>query len=147
MTFEELLALPVKKSDKDANCLMGGGYYSHIAMDDPLGHGWYEEWENVPRVDIHYLEDFCYDGRRTWTLGYVQLDGHTVLMFKNAGREGDDHTGYVVFDKSRFRELQLYLKDLVDIHQEDVTVTSLLADAGNFEKFYGDTIHTPFIRH
>lgn len=146
MTFEELLALPVKKSDKDANCLMGH-YYNHLGGEDTHGQGWYDEWQDVPRVDIHYLEDFCYDGRRTWTLAYLQLDGHTVMMFKNAGREGDDHSGAVIFDESRFRELKVYLNDLIDIHEEDVTMTSLLADAGSYESFYGDSIHTPFVYH
>ena len=146
MNFRELLALPVKKSDKDANALLGHRN-QHLEMADPLGQGWYEEWQNADRIVVNYLEDFCYDGRRTWTLGYVQFDGYTIMVFKNAGREGDDHYGSRVFDVSRFREMEYYLRDLIEIPEPEVAQTSLDADAGDFEEFYSDSIHTPFERH
>lgn len=146
MTFEELMKLPVQKSDQDANALLGHRY-NHLQMDDPLGHGWYVEWQNVEGLEFKYLEDFCYDGRRTWTLCFVEYHGVPFMMFKNAGREGDDHYDSAVFSAAILKDVQDLLVSLLDSSREDANVFSLKGDASDFEEFYGDSIHTPFVHY
>lgn len=146
MNFAELMKLPVKKSDKDANALLGH-HYNHLRVEDTLCQGWYAEWQNVEGLEFKYLEDFCYDGRRTWTLCYVEFHGEPFMMFKNAGREGDDHSGSVVFNLAILKDVQSLLLSLIEYPRDEVKITSLTSDASSFEEFYSDSIHTPFVRH
>lgn len=144
MNFKELLTLPVEKSDRDANALLVR-YTSLLPFGD-FDAGWYLALQDVPRIEIKYLKDFCYDGRRTWTLGYVEFDGTVVMMFNKAGREGDDHYDAAHFDKEKVVEMTTYLIGLIE-EPSDFKVASLEDDAQLFEEFYGDSIHTPFERY
>lgn len=144
MNFKELLSLPVEKSDRDANTLLVR-YTSLLPFGD-FDVGWYAGLQDVPRIEIKYLKDFCYDGRRTWTLGYVEFDGTAIMMFNRAGREGDDHYDAAYFDKEKVVEMTTYLLSLIE-EPSDFKVSSLEDDAGSFEEFYGDSIHSPFERY
>lgn len=144
MNFKELLSLPVEKSDRDANILLGN--YSSLLPFGGFDAGWYLALRDVPRIEFKYLKDFCYDGRRTWTLGYVEFDGTMIMMFNRAGREGDDHYDAAYFDKQKVVEMTTYLIGLIE-EPSDFKVSSLEDDAGPFEEFYGDSIHTPFERY
>lgn len=144
MNFKELLTFPVEKSDRDANAVLVS--YTSLLPFGNFDADWYLALMDVPRIEVKYIKDFCYDGRRTWTLGYVEFDGVVVMMFKKAGREGDDHYDAVYFDKEKVVEMTTYLLGLIEEPSEFET-TSLEDDSDSFEEFYGDSIHTPFERY
>jgi hypothetical protein len=92
------------------------------------------------RIWIRLLKDFCFDGRRIWRLGTVWLDGSPVMVFKNAGREGDDHVGRVITDEVKFFELCMVIREMAplditqtnDFHSADKEIPDLANFYGNY---------------
>lgn len=144
MNFKELLNYPVEKESSDVFVLMGF-YYNHLYQDINRDNLDYDELLKQTRVKIKYYKDFCFDGRRVWKLYSVWLDDKLVMVCKNAGREGDDHTGNAVFDKELYKELNAFIKSFEINDEEDHLEQASLEDsADNFFEFYSNRLDGVF---
>lgn len=142
MKFAELLKMPVQYVDNDAYILTGF-YYTHLDYIDDL-YSLDESFREQTRISIHYLKDFCFDGRRVWRLYYVKFDGQLVMICKNAGREGDDHYGHKIFNKDVYLEMLRFIKSFEFSDDTEYHVACLDDDATEFESFYGNSLSGVF---
>lgn len=146
MNFKELMEHPVQREDNDVFVLMGC-YYSYLYEGIDQYNLDHDKLKEQGRVKIKYYKDFCFDGRRVWMLYSVWLDDKLVMICKNAGREGDDHTGFAVFDKELYGELNKYIKSFEFNQEEDhLKVSSLEDSADDFYHFYSNSLSDEFQR-
>lgn len=144
MNFKELMDYPVEKVEKDCNVLFGY-YYNHVDGIDRWSLN--EDFQNQDKIKIHYLKDFCFDGRRVWQLYYVTFEDSLVMFCKNAGREGDDHSGKAVINSDVYIEMLKYIKSFEKIDFEADYQSNLEEDASEFISFYGNTLDGYFERY
>ena len=79
-------------------------------------------------VEIRYYKYYNFDGRRIWKVAGVYFEGNPVMIFQNAGREGDDAFNRFITDVDNYKDMCNYLnsiygqmpheKDIVDIEEE-----------------------------
>lgn len=139
MNFKELMEFPIQYEDNDVSVLMGC-YYSYL--DDnidrySLDH---EALKLQERVKIKYYKDFCFDGRRVWRLYSVWLDNQLVMLCKNAGREGDDHSGFVIFNAELYKNLNAFILTFTNSPVSTFKVTQLDENADEFYSFYSNSV-------
>lgn len=146
-TFKELMENPIESVDNDF-CVLMGCYYNHLEEDIDQYRMDYDKIKAQDRVEIRYYKDWCYDGRRVWKLYSVWLDGELVMMCKNAGREGDDHSGRAIFNKELYVQLVQYIKTFeYPTVQDDIgDCVNLEDNADHFETFYSETLKGYFER-
>ena len=110
---------------------------------------WIEE-EKVPRVEILYYKDFCFDGRRVWILASVKFDGKFVMVTQNAGREGDDYVKRFITNRPLYNTLVEYIRTLTRAVSEDISKcdeVSINKDTCGLTCFYGSYLDDEFRRH
>ena len=134
-----------EKIDMDINHL-NGFYYNHVPEISELDCGVYIEDGKNTRVFIHYYKDYCFDGRRTWTLAAVKLDDTFVMITQNAGREGDDHAIKFVTNSSKYIEMIAYIRTLLPNDEPEVVVSSVSPndDIKELVDFYGNKLDGDF---
>ncbi len=88
------------------------------------------------RLVNNVIHSVCFDGERSWTLGYLSLDNQPFLIYQNAGRGGYDHYQSFITDAKLFKECELYLISLKAINEENgnhiFDVNAELPDALDF---------------
>ena len=141
MNFKELLDYPVEKVETDCRVLFGH-YYNHVDGLDRWSLK--DDFENQDKIKIHYLKDFCFDGRRVWKLYYVTFEDDVVMFCKNAGREGDDHHGKAILNTDLYFSMLGYIKSFEQVGFE-VNYTFKLEDAADdFVYFYNNHLTDTF---
>lgn len=85
-------------------------------LEEHLGDDIYD-WEfnkidhkKVGWIKIKYYQNYCFDGERTWSLGSVWFHDKPVMIIRNAGRGGQDHTSRLVTDEAVYLDMISYLK-------------------------------------
>ena len=134
---EDIYAMPVEDIYSDLSSL-NGCYYSHIPEVDiysiPEG--------SVERVEIREIKYVDFDGRRIWNLSTIWFDEKPVMIFQNAGREGDDHAKRFITDFDLYTEMVSYLISLQKpdiMHSDIIDPTEKRNDLDNF---YGCSLDT-----
>ncbi len=99
----------------------------------------YDAAEEEGRVVIKTIADICHDGRRTWTLQTVWLDGEPVMVVNSSGRDGDEYHSRFITNLELFTRMVNYLRTFVrgqvdGYVQEDMAIPAMT-------EFYGGTIH------
>lgn len=145
MKPEELYARQPESVDKDVNRLFGF-YYNHIPEIEEHEHNGYIEDGKNDRVTFNIYKDYCFDGRRTWTLAAVKFDSEFVMVIQNAGREGDDCTGRFITDKPKYDEMVAYIKTLLPAGEDvsDCDVVDKADDIPGLAVFYGNNLDGVF---
>lgn len=147
MNFKKLLESPVEEESKDIGILFGS-YYNHVDPEIDQYTLDFDKVENQDRIKLKYYKYFSFDCRRYWALYSVWFDEELVMICKNAGREGDDHTGRAVFDESALKGMISYIKSFEKApYSETEDLVSLDDDATSFESFYGNNLTGYFERH
>ena len=146
MTPRQIYEMPAERADKELSCLVGC-YYNHIPE---VGDHW-GDWLwgfKQDRVEIKYIKDFYYDGRRIWRLATVWFDGNPIMIIQNAGREGDDHRAKFVTDLDGYIKMVGYIASLLpNEYRESVKTVSIEDDLPELTEFYGQRLDDPFHRH
>lgn len=95
-----------------------------------------EESRNT-RVEIR--EHFYYDcdGTRYIQISSVWLDGHPVMIFREAGRGGKDEYDRFITDRGRFVEMVSYLSTLLCIREDSEEIVDPLKDDPRLTRIYG----------
>ena len=98
------------------------------------------------KVEIKYYVDYCFDGRRTWTLASVWYINKPVMIIQNAGREGDDCVSRFITNEKLYYKMVEYLKsliqrkeeitDLLDENEENPSLTNFYSYS--IEEFYDE---------
>lgn len=148
-TANELYAMVPKLTTHEISNLVGH-YFNHIeeveCSGDLRSELCYAEDKNT-RIQIRYIKDHCYDGRRTWTLATVWLDHNPVMIIQNAGREGDDHSRRFITDRARFIDMCVYIRSLINENDpsgiEEIDPDEEMSD---LTCFYGRSLYDSF-RH
>lgn len=112
---------------------LAGCYYNHIEECELLHDG--ELYEiDTDRIEIRFIMDFSYDGRRVWQLATVWLDGEPVMITQNAGREGDDFSQRFITDQGLFFSMCDHIRSLIseknkklleDLYEMDEEISGL----------------------
>lgn len=99
------------------------------------------------KVEIKYYVDYCFDGRRTWTLASVWYINQPVMIIQNAGREGDDCVDRFITNEKLYYKMVEYLKsliqrkeeitDLLDENEENPSLTNFYSH--RLEEFYDES--------
>lgn len=88
-------------------------------------------------IDIRYLANVCFDGRRTWTLATVWYKHSPVMVITSSGRDGDEYHERYVTDSVVFHQL-LYC---FWIHQTGPAVIDANVPLAELTEFYNATLH------
>jgi len=146
MKPSELYKREVEKVDNKIEHLFGH-YYNHVPEIHQFDEGYWIENDPTEDIEIHYFKDFCFDGRRTWTLAGVKFRGEWVMITQNAGREGDDHTARFVTNIEVYNNMLNHIQSLIVgdeeplTHQVDVDV-----DIEGLGSFYSNSLDGVFKR-
>ena len=65
------------------------------------------------RIETKYYVDYCFDGRRTWTLASIWFDSTPIMIIQRAGREGDDHYNRFITNVEGFHKMVKYIRSLI----------------------------------
>ncbi len=95
--------------------------------------------EELKRVEIRYYQDYCFDGRRTWTLASVFFDNTPVLIFQRAGREGRDHQGHFITNRHAFNLMEAFFRSLLPPPPDGETFDPA-EDVPTLDTFYGHSL-------
>lgn len=105
----------------------------------------YWHFKSNERVTLKVLKDFCFDGRRTWSLFTVWLDGNPVMIVQRAGREGDDHIKRFITDSARYDEMVAYLNSLLPVNENDPQpFINLHEEREDLDSFYNHELNGKF---
>lgn len=143
-TPNELYAMTPEETTNDVSRLVGC-YYNHIPEIDEYAEFYHIE---TPRIEIKYLKDWCYDGRRVWQLATVWFWNKPVMIIQNAGREGDDHRVRFITDPEQYKLMIEYIIALMEIPEpklEDVYKPD--EDIDGLTEFYGQSLDGYFERY
>jgi len=150
MTPKELYTRTPERIDNNVNRLYGC-YFNHVPEIRAVPYcGDFLE-DKAKRIEIHYFKDFCFDGRRTWTLAGVKFDGEFIMIIQNAGREGDDYTERFITNKDGYPDMVAYIASLIP--PDDLTDQSYAdyigedEDLDKLDTFYGNTLDGYFERY
>ncbi len=100
--------------------------------------GWVEEIvDNNTQVELHQLIYQNIDGRRIVDVSAVYYNDSPVMIYRRAGREGDDFEDSYVVNRCLYHEMINYLFSLI---QSDVEVYNLDEDIPSLDELYGKPI-------
>lgn len=139
VTFQDLLNMPSKKHYEplDYRCFDYWNYF-----DSELSSYDKQRMINEGRIETKYIKCHCYDGRRTWELGYITFDAKPAFFFYAYGRDG---YGKAIMDESNTYELTKYIKSLVHFEDYEIDkIYSLDDDATWITEFYGQSLFGEF---
>ena len=143
MTFEELLNYPVVSMDNDIQVLFGHRYNHVPEIEDAYSLD-YCSLSKQDKIEIHWIKNHSFDGRRVWWLFKVIFEDRLVMLCKNAGREGEDEYDRAVFDSSAYNKMLEYIRTFV-ASAEDTNDSATLGDnAYSFYEFYGYNLNGHF---
>lgn len=143
-TPNELYAMTPEEISNDVGRLIGC-YYNHIPEIDEYGNLYHIK---TPRIEIKYLKDWCYDGRRVWRLATVWFWDKPVMIIQNAGREGDDHHARFITDPKQYKEMIQYIIALMEIPEPELEdVYKPDEDIEGLTEFYDQSLDGYFERY
>ena len=148
-TPNELYKMEPERVTNDISYLVGC-YYNHVKE---VGEEWaeYETPFLAERIEVRYLKDYDFDGRRVWKLATVWFDGEPVMITQNAGREGDDHSARFITDGKLFMKMCHYIKTQIPLTPIPKTAGPSVVDPGediqDLTEFYGNSLDGPFERY
>lgn len=147
MKPSELYQRTPESIDYDLGLLKGFSYnhLPEITFDFPWIDG--QRADPGKRVRIHYYKNHCFDGRRVWILAGVFFDNKPVMITRNAGREGDDHSSRFVTDPVLYQEMLLYLNTLNPVKSEAGDICNAEDDIPELDSFYGHKLGDYFDRY
>lgn len=136
ITFSDIFNMPVVESENGIHyrCFYHWKYFDEdinyrLDTDAVIEQG---------RVKTCFVKKHCFDGRRTWELGYITFDGQPVMFFYAYGRDGVDGYGNAIVNESLRDDLIKYLKSLCDYEDYELeTICTLNDDATWMTNFYG----------
>lgn len=133
-----LYLMEPERVDRDVSVLFGC-YYCHVPEIRDLNP---LDAARNERVEIRYLKDFWFDGRRIWRLATVWFDGSPVMIIQNAGREGDDFRRRFVTDAGLYMRMIGYLASLVRVGEpfENGDVVGADDEVEGLTSFYGHAL-------
>lgn len=137
----ELYEMAPERVDLDVTVLFGC-YFCHVPEIQHLDL----DTARNKRVEIRYLKDFAFDGRRIWRLATVWLDGGPVMVIQNAGREGDDFSRRIVTDEGLYVQMVKYLASLVSVTEklEKTEMAGMGDEVVGLTWFHGHGLTDPF---
>lgn len=132
--------------------------YPYEVLDEPLPYSCFGDWNTFGDIgDFCYqypnklkdqglcetrsIKSFCFDGRRTWELGYILYKGEPILFYYGAGRESRDSYGHTIVNESLYNELCNYLIKLSKEEQGLEQDIGSLNDTA-YINFYGHNLLT-----
>lgn len=135
-----------EKKDNDIT-ILSGCYYNHIPeLEDYNFES--DKW-NIKQdlIEFRYIKYFYYDSRRFWRLVTVWFDGKPVMIIRNAGREGDDHSSRFITDSELYDKMIMYIKGIMPISGVDTDVVKIDTDIPDLTIFYDQSLDGPFERY
>jgi len=144
-TPNELYKMEPERVTNDIGYL-SGCYYNHVRE---VGEevSWFAPFE-AERIEVRYLKDFDFDGRRVWKLATVWFEGEPVMITQNAGREGDDHSNRYITDGKLFMKMCRYIKTLIPITSScEPEAVDPNDDIEGLTVFYGNELGGSFERY
>lgn len=88
MSFLDIIQLPVEHITFELSSRFFDDWY---IFPEDLAHQYDEAAiQEQSRICVKYIKNHCYDGRRTWELGYIEFDHKPFVVFSGAGRVGRD---------------------------------------------------------
>jgi hypothetical protein len=144
MKPQELYDREPEKIETDINYLFG--CYYNFLPEIENSYVWIKP-EEIKDIEVKIYKDFDFDGRRFWKLASVWYRGKPVMITRNAGREGDDHSSRFVTDESLYKKMVKYIKTLLPVEFTEVEdVVDPNEDIKDLETFYGNTLDGYFER-
>lgn len=110
MTIRELFAAAESGSKLEIGDL-AGCYFNHLPEVPDTNEVSFRDLKS-DRVKIRAVRDHSYDGRRIWRLAVVWFDGMPVMVFQNAGREGDDFAKRFVVGSEALKKMSVHIMEL-----------------------------------
>lgn len=159
MTPCELLnRCEVKDTTKDFSVLIAPGY-NHIpelisnVSDRRYDNFWdmYNQiqYEKDDFIEIRYFANKWFDSRRCWQLGTVMFKGIPVMIFQNAGREGDDFSRRFIISETKYLDMIEYMESLYVFNKHNIPESDIIMDIYYTEmpeltEFYGHKLETVY---
>ena len=126
VTFADLLKMPIESESIGFDHRMF--YYWKFFDDNYSARMDNELLINQARVKTKVIKNFCFDGRRTWELGYLTFDDVPVFFFYAGGRDGCDTYGRAIVDDVLSNELEKYIISLCSFEEWEIDQTYTLDD-------------------
>lgn len=146
MTPNELYDLTPESRTFNLNELSLGSYGRLLPEIDELSFSyWFQDELKQTRIEIAIYKNVLFDGRRSWVLQSVWFDSSPVMIMRGAGRDCDDHTTRFVTDVVRYREMILYIKQLILEHTDPDDIADTVdpdIDIIDLASFYGHDLNT-----
>lgn len=98
------------------------------------------------KIEVKFLKDWSFDGRRVWQLATVWFEGIPVMVTQTAGREGDDYSKRFVTNQTQFARMCVHIRRLIDVDEVDDLVSEDDEIEGLTE-FYGNSLNGHFERY
>jgi hypothetical protein len=128
------------------------GYFSTILEEHIPEIQGFDIWrknafDQTYRVCVEVYKHFDFDHRRYWRLASVVLDGKNIMIIRNAGREGRDHSSRIITDIEGYRELVKLLFSMYNPELNNVKVVDEHEDVPELTEFYGNSLDGYFERY
>lgn len=118
-----------------------GCYYNHIPE---LGDVYLYD-ADLSRIEVRFIKDWCFDGRRVWQLASVWFDGSPCMIVQNAGREGDDFSDRFITNRDAFFAMIDYIRQQTKQY-EDVKEVDPDRPEPMLTEFYSNSLNGVFGR-
>jgi len=120
---------PVKSASKDIY---------HLLSKHLQEVSWDVDDEKNTEIEIRNHIYVCIDYRRFVSINSVWFQGKPVMIYRDAGREGEDKTDRFITDKNLFLEMIKYLISLrkEEFFDEHIAVIDPEKDCSELDKFY-----------
>lgn len=143
VTFNDLLNMPIEKEEIGIDNRM---FYHWKFFDDEYSHRIDStRLEQDARVKVKFIKNFCFDGRRTWELGYLTFDDKPVFFFYASGRDGCDTYGRAIVDDVLSNELEKYIISLCSFEDWEIEKSYALSDDATWiTEFYQQSLFDEF---
>lgn len=148
-TIRELLALEPDRISYDSYEIGDlWGYHLNFfpEVHDAYGHD-FDRIDEEKRIKITFLKDYCFDGRRTYTLAFVSVDDEPKIIYYRYGRDGCDGYGYYSIGENGWSDLNKVLLSYCERGNDDCShIVYNLDDeiSSSFTDFYGYNITSDF---
>lgn len=149
----------VKSVTKDFSVLIAPGY-NHIPelisneSDRRYDNFWdmYNQiqYEKDDFIEIRYFANKWFDSRRCWQLGVVMYKNNPVMIFQNAGREGDDFSKRFILNERVYSNMIKYMQSLYIFkkyyipEREIISLDGLYVEMPELTEFYGHKLETVY---
>lgn len=92
--------------------LLWGHGFNHIPEIEVDNYMFSSSFSETDKIEVRIYKDFNFDHRRFWRLASVWYEGKPVMIIRNAGREGDDHSSRFVTDSAQYYKMIYHILTL-----------------------------------